>query len=157
MSAAKRRRKPKKPKLKEIPLIRKKPSESIKGDSFFQSTPVWKFGLIDMDGKWGWEKITTKQLADALAKVKNFEKQKWSEILNATHGRDNKSKHHRVSTERVCGEAQKRLADRKLDDLQELFSLRLSAKIRIWGKLENEVFHFIWFDPEHTVCPSLKK
>ena len=157
MSASKKHRKKKQPGQKHIPSSQKRPGEGIKGDSYIHLTPVWKFGLIDMDGEWGWRKITARQLADVLTKVKNFEKQNWGEILHATHGRDNKSKHHCVSTERICGEAQKRLAARKWEDLQELFSLRLSGKTRIWGKLENEVFHFIWFDPEHTVCPSLKK
>lgn len=52
---------------------------------------------------------------------------------------------------------QKRLNELRLDDYNELFSLRLSAKERVFGVLFGNVLKLLWYDPEHQVWPSPKK
>jgi hypothetical protein len=68
-------------------------------------------------------------------------------------GRNN----HRVSVEILCKEARDRLSELKLDDVDELLSLRLTGAQRIWGILEHNVVSLLWWDPNHQVCPSPKK
>ena len=44
-----------------------------------------------------------------------------------------------------------------LDNLDELVSLHLSGIERVWGFRMHAVFHVLWWDPHHRVCPSLLK
>lgn len=74
---------------------------------------------------------------------------KWSEIKS--------HQSHTVTVSTISNEAQKRLRDIQQDDIDELFSLRLSGTERIWGIRDGRVFYVLWWDPEHTVCPAHKK
>ena len=35
-----------------------------------------------------------------------------------------------------------------------LFSVRLTGRIRLWGLRDVSILRVLWWDPEHTVCPS---
>lgn len=74
---------------------------------------------------------------------------KWSEILNRNS--------HAVPISKICPEAQGRLKELKQDDVDELISLRLTGKKRVWGIRDQNILKILWWDPEHTVCPSLKR
>lgn len=113
--------------------------------------PSWRFGMLDLNGPWGWLNIKLKDLlVEIVDKLKNFESMTWGEI-------ERNKKSHLISLDKIAKKAQERLRERELDDLEELYSLRLSGKERIWGKRENEAFYIIWWDPNHSVCPAQKK
>jgi hypothetical protein len=59
--------------------------------------------------------------------------------------------------DRLCAAAQKRLAERRLDEVmeeQELFRFRVSATVRLWGFIKGSVFHVLWWDANHKVYPT---
>ncbi len=56
----------------------------------------------------------------------------------------------------LCKEAQKRIEELHLD-IDQVFSLRLTATLRIYGILENGVFNVLWYDPNHEICPAVKR
>jgi hypothetical protein len=68
-----------------------------------------------------------------------------------------KDKNHAIPVADLTREAQDRLAEIGQDDVDELFSLRLSAKERIFGILDESVMRVLWWDPDHRVCPSPKR
>ena len=70
---------------------------------------------------------------------------------------ENRDRNHHVSVSVLSDRARKRLKDLNLEDMEELFSLRLSGKERIWGILTQGVLEVLWWDPAHEVCPSSKK
>jgi hypothetical protein len=78
----------------------------------------------------------------------------WQEILSATGGRSHGNNSHNISVSELIKEARDRLAEINLDDVDELFSLRLEGKIRIWGMLDNDVLKILWYDPKHEICPQ---
>lgn len=88
----------------------------------------------------------------------HFEKKTWFEIEQETYyGRGrNKTKHHSIKIAEITSEAKSRLEDLKIEDIDELFSIRLSGKIRIWGIRKQSHFQILWFDLKHEICPSLK-
>jgi len=45
----------------------------------------------------------------------------------------------------------------ELDDTTELYELHISGLKRVWGLRHEPAFWPLWWDPEHTVCPSKKK
>ena len=113
------------------------------------ATIVWLLGQMDFDGEWSWAKITMLEFRHVHAKLKEFEKLTWAE---ASTGHRPRLK--RIPVERICREAQQRLAVLKLDDTTELYELHINGKRRVWGLRQEPAFMPLWWDPEHTVCPS---
>jgi hypothetical protein len=119
--------------------------------SFNKARPAWRLASLEMVDKWGWHSLDTEKLKDIHAKLSGFESMTWNEILvNA------KKQNHSVQVSNLSNEAKSRLQIIKQDDVDELVSLRVSGKERIWGIRENEVLNILWWDPDHEVCPSLK-
>ena len=90
-------------------------------------------------------------------KLKEFEKRTWEDIERETYGERNKTKHHFVKINKFIKEARDRLSEKKLNDTDELFSLRLEGKIRIYGNRKLNYMEIIWIDPYHEICPSKAK
>ncbi len=62
-----------------------------------------------------------------------------------------------VPVDQFYPEAKRRLKEIKMYDTDELLHMGLSGKERIWGVKIGRVFQILWWDPNHTVCPSYKK
>ena len=113
---------------------------------------VWQFQSMDFEGVWGWHqnrKISTNTLLEIRTKLAQFESMTWLEIEG--------SKSHFIEVTSLDKKAQKRLEEIKQDDIEQLFSLRLSGKQRIWGIRLGPIFKILWWDPEHEICKSNKK
>ncbi|OAD21029.1 hypothetical protein THIOM_003223 [Candidatus Thiomargarita nelsonii] len=116
-----------------------------------QDKPVWRLSLLDWDGPWGWRNIDAKKWQEILQKLGHFETRTWADIKNDGNN-------HAVEIQNSPNpEVPKRLIDIHLDDIDELFSLRLSGKERVWGILEGHILKILWWDPNHEVWPSTKK
>jgi len=116
-----------------------------------QEQPVWRFSLLDWDGPWGWRNLDAKKWQEILQKLGDFETRTWANIKSDGNN-------HFVEIKNSPNpEPQKRLTELHLDDIQELFSLRLSGKERLWGILDRSTFNILWWDPYHEVWPSTKK
>ncbi|WP_339000479.1 hypothetical protein VNN37_02220 [Lactococcus garvieae] len=111
--------------------------------------PKWRFKKRDCEHEtWGLD--ITEEL---LRKLMNFETMTWSQILLKA-----KKQNHQIKTYTLSKEAQKRLTILKLDDYDEICSLRLDGTHRLYGILDEDgVFSIIWDDLHHEVCPSSKK
>lgn len=87
-------------------------------------------------------------------KLKEFEQLTWDEIEKQTYGKSGKSKHHAIQTNSLVKEAQERLKKLKQDDVDEVFSLRLEGKLRVFGIRDNNCLKILWVDLNHEVCES---
>lgn len=114
------------------------------------SKPVWRFSYLDWDGPWCPSKCKESGVRGLLDRLAAFESMSWVEIKS--------SGSHTVGAEGIIKQARDRLTDRKLDEWADhLTSLRITGKQRLWGFLRADVFHALWWDPEHEVYPSKKK
>jgi len=118
-----------------------------------QCLPEFKADLMDLEGPWNWS-IDPKQLKELFLKIFDSQKLTWQSL------RERGS--HLVKTKNLCAEAQKRLMELQKGpledlDLEEIYSLRLTGKKRVWGIKDGNIFRLLWWDPEHEVCPSHKK
>jgi hypothetical protein len=104
--------------------------------------------MLDEGGPWGWAKADPQKLGELREKLSNFETMAWNEVFRSG------SKNKRIPVEHLCPDAQRRLEKRRLDDVEELYELRIAGKPRIWGIRQDAVYYLLWWDPEHTVCPS---
>ncbi len=123
-----------------------------------------KFSLNDSAFKWTFENCLwdsacwedckdLKSFAEKiLSKLQNLESQKWQEILNSSGG---KSEGHGNNNHFVM--ADKLPRDEKfafirlgyMEKYEKVFSLRLSAKERLIGFVDLNVFHILWYDAAH--------
>jgi hypothetical protein len=148
----------KKPKKTFGITLKKEPRSSEPAGYKYQNIS-WQFGLFDINSNWGLKAIKNRDdffEKELFPKLKNFENNNWEEIERQTHGRENKSKHHSVTIDKIIREAQNRLNELNLNDIDELFSLRLDGKFRIWGIRKFGYLQILWLDPEHEICPAGK-
>lgn len=126
----------------------KLPAESAKsGDGEIIS---WHLRTADLEGPWGWKSCNPQAFWDLIgAKIGSFEQMTWGEIVRGGS--------HSVPIGKLVPDAQKRLSEINQDDVDDLFSLRLSGKQRILGIRTRSILKVLWWDPEHTACPSEKK
>jgi hypothetical protein len=88
--------------------------------------------------------VTLKQLG-------GFESMTWDEVLSASGGRGQKggNNHHAIAYDGLTKQAKIRLAEIKMDDIEEVFSLRFSGKLRLYGIRSLRVCRLLWIDPWH--------
>jgi hypothetical protein len=108
-------------------------------------SPVFRFSLVDLEGKWGWHNVTAHNLRLALQRLKACESQTWKEIEG--------DKNHLIPFHKICLDARKRLEELNYDDFDGLFSIRVTQVYRIWGFRSDHVLQLLWYDPEHSVYP----
>lgn len=154
---AKNKSKKKQPKSRKV-QARKIPSKAANVDSYLQQSPVWRLSLVDHDGKWGWKAIGhTRWEKDLLPKLQDFESMSWHEIDKASGGRRQGTNSHPIDVEKLCKEAQDRLTELNINDIDQVYSLRLQGEHRVIGIRENNILKIIWFDFKHEICVSEKK
>lgn len=139
------------PKTAYVPTVSKTPKVEAAPNAYDQH-PAWRISSMEMIGPFGWQTIPNNKVVEIINKLSALERLTWKEILA-----DRNQGHHRVSVDRIIKEAQDRLRKIRQDDVYELVSLRLSGKERVWGIFEAGVLRILWWDPEHQICPSIKK
>ena len=77
----------------------------------------------------------------------------WAEIYRAVADKKSGNMHHNIDTGDIVKDAQTRLIELRLDDVDQIFSMRLSNKIRLWGIKDGRALRFIWHDANHEICP----
>jgi hypothetical protein len=108
--------------------------------------PVWRLGLMDMTGGWGWRNATPEDLHQVWARLKCFESMTWGEIERSPSCGS-------MGVEGICEGARERLVAISRDDIDTLYKLRVTSAGRIWGIRNQHVFELLWWDPGHTVYP----
>ena len=119
-------------------------------DSIFK----WTFENCLWEHK-GWEDCKSLRMfsENILSKLQNFETQKWQEILDSSGG---KSEGHGNNNHFII--ADKLPRDEKIifiklgymEKFEKVFSLRLSAKERLIGFVDLNVFNILWYDAKHN-------
>lgn len=144
-----------KPKHKRPSLIEEpKPSKTPKaiGIDIWSLNPAWRIKILEMQNPFGWHEIDEATLHYIRQKLSDFERMTLNEIFVVA-----KKQNHPVPVKGLCPEAQKRLEELKLFDVDEVYCLHLSGKERVWGIRDLNVLILLWWDPNHEVCPSEKK
>lgn len=139
----------KQPRLRFHPEAAKTPLTADPRD-FLQCHPRWRFSLLQLDGPYGWSALSLADAQELTGSLRQLERRKWSEIFVRS-----KKHNHSVTVDLLSPAARKELRRHQLDDRDELWSLRITGRQRVWGILEEDVFYLLWWDPEHRVCPSM--
>lgn len=146
----------KKPKHKSFPHKKSpKTEKGINPEAFWDKTPTWCFEYVDKAHP-RWFITDTVIDPEFLDKLIDFERQTWGEILTATSGKSRGTRNHSIRIDELCRGARKRWGELNRHE-DALYSIRIKSKHRWWGLIQAGVFHFIWSDLNHEICPSLKK
>lgn len=138
------------PKQKASPKRGKVPREAS-AQNLARQTFIWRVTSVDMAGQWGWGSVDLSLLfAEVIPKLHEYESMTWADV-------EGPSGSHFVACDGLCRDAQSRLQEISLDDVEELFSLRITGRRRVWGIRDGRVLQVLWWDPNHEVCPSEKK
>lgn len=108
---------------------------------------AWRFCHVDSGGPWSFGHLTFAEIMDKLA---SFESMTIHELFSKG---EEPGKHYEVAA-LPTKVARDRLEELQLSDMTRISRLRLSGKERLYGFLEDNCFHIVWWDPEHTVWPS---
>lgn len=113
---------------------------------------VWRFGEIDDEGSWALSRIGRERLKVLLGHLRSFESMTVNEVFapNSEHGK-------RYRVEDLPKAASDRLVEIGRDDETEIARLRCGGKPRLYGFLRENVFHVLWWDPQHAVWPTRKR
>ena len=137
------------PKLKNPPTV-----SGLPGSSNSAERICWRFEHVDHDGPWGFREVSAEQLCHILEKLRDFEKMTVNELFRRG-GEPGKS--YEISG-LPTREARERLDALRLADQTQISRLRLTGERRLYGFLDDEnVFHVVFWDPEHEIWPSRKK
>lgn len=136
----------------------RKPRSRKRASNFDQMRPVWSFAIADKEGVESLysDRSCREWCSTILAKLRDFESMTWADIKRQTN-RAGKTRNHYVATRNLTRSARERLEKLKQDDVERLFSLRLSSRIRIYGIVDGHILKIIWYDPEHRLYPSKPK
>lgn len=145
-------------KQKETVSSAKRPVSIEDPEGYLKKHPVWTFQQCDLDNaKWSLKKSSS-FFDDILAKLISYEGMTWGEIQAASGGKSTGkgTNNHFEYISQMSREAQERAKEIHLD-VDQLFSLRLTGRKRLYGILDNGIFSVIWYDSEHEIYPSVKK
>lgn len=126
--------------------------------------PTWQFTLFDKDHKlWGWKALEN-NIKEIFFFLSSLEGMSWHDIKqqNGGRGKNGGTNHHPVLISDLTKVAKDRLNYLKLDDHEELFSLRVNNTRRIYGIKHNRILKILWYDEYHgnnnsSVFPTKKR
>ena len=140
------------------PTETKKVGKQYEPDDYLSSHVSWRFSRMDRGGDWGYNQINKNNAwKDVFQKLRDFDSMTWDALLKDRRGKSRGNANHWIPKEKLSKKARDRLNDVKRFDIEEVFSLRLTGKIRIFGVRNGSVLEILWYDPKHEVCPSTKR
>jgi hypothetical protein len=148
-------------KKKNVPKVKKPPGKiapsadlmreascTIPGASDSPDRICWRFSHFDWDGPWG-----SLDLNELVGRLRSFES---NTILELFNHKDEPGKRYDLPAlpNKV---AVARLDAIGLGDQDHIWRLRTTNTGRLYGFLVHNVFHPVFWDPEHEIWPSPKR
>lgn len=144
-------RKPRNKKSKSAKNPKLEKQSKIQQEPDIHSTSIaWRFSEHDRGGNWAWIKLSCPiKYKEVIERLQEFENKNWNEV--------EKSGSHLVEVTKLVKSARDRLLKIHKSDIYELMSFRITGKNRVWCLWKPHVMEILWWDPNHEICPSLKK
>ena len=125
---------------------------SLPGQENSDQRLCWRFQFMDRQAPWGLASIQPADWPVIIDKLRNLETMTVHEVF-AQSGNPGKDYDLAALPTRA---ATGRLHDLDLDDQDRVSRIRLGGKLRLYGFRHGNIFHILWWDPEHQVWPSKK-
>jgi hypothetical protein len=112
---------------------------------------MWRLHNLRLAQPFGWADISREDMLGVIERLRALETMTWNEILVGA-----KKQNHTLASNEICKEAQVCLAT-DWQGADEVVSVRVTGRKRVWGIRENGVLYLLWWDPTHAVYPVEKK
>lgn len=141
-----------KPTLSAVPSRKEQPKlpPGLPGSDNSGERLCWRFEHVDNDGPWGFVGLQADAISGLLAQLVQFEKMTVNE---AFHRGDYPGKCYDLEA-LPNARALERLEERQLADQDKIWRLRIGGTGRLYGFLADNVFHVVFWDPDHEIWPS---
>ncbi|HWT04909.1 MAG TPA: hypothetical protein VN224_04060 [Xanthomonadales bacterium] len=140
------------PRTGVIVHVEKRPKFTTEPGSIMDLRPAWRLGNLRMKAPFGWDAITGDEMKQVVEHFKGLESMTWSAILIGA-----KKHNHNCDVAEMCRQAQACLIEDWQGGADEILTMRLTNRKRIWGILEGAVVYLLWWDPTHAVYPTEPK
>lgn len=143
---------------RELASGKKQPRAVADHENYLRKHPVWSFSRCDRThDRWAIGKCSS-FYDEIIDKLISYEGMTWAEIQAAAGGKSagHGTNNHFENISDLSAEAQKRANEINLME-DQLFSLRLTAKSRLYGILSDGTFSLIWYDANHEIYPMKGK
>jgi hypothetical protein len=137
------------PKVAASPATDKRARIAREPDEGEHERVSWRLGDADLDGAFGWGDISDAELGSVYRVLREVDKRHW----NAASG-DGMGQIKSIPVGKLSRDARSRLQAIQRDDEDWLHEIRLGGQPRLWGIRRRSVFHILWWDPNHLVCPA---
>lgn len=140
----------KQPIISSNPQVSKIPKISNLPPKFRDGHIAWRFNSADRGGPFAWSNLNDPvEYKKVIERLTDFETMNESQLAQQNC--------HFIPIDDLSPDAQKRLLDINIDDLDELYSFRIKGRPRVFGVHRGSYMRVLWYDPEHKVCISRKK
>lgn len=112
---------------------------------------AWRIGKIQLVEPYSWHVLDANDVARMRAKLGSLERSTWKDVF--VH--DARNNHSIRSDQLKCPVARKWMADHMADQ-PLLWTIRVSAKERIWGIVSEGAYQIVFWDPDHLIWPVPK-
>lgn len=126
---------------------------SLPGAANSDERLAWRFTHVDHDGPWGFSEVEPSVLCGILSHLANFESMTLNEVF---HRGGYPGKDYDVAAI-PNSDALVRLEAVGLADQTKIWALRLGGEPRLYGFMDENIFHVVFWDPEHEIWPSRLK
>lgn len=111
--------------------------------------PLWAFRIVDLGGPWCWSALGGDALREVLQRMRELETMTWHAISETGS--------HFIDVVRLSAAARDRLMEIQQDDVDQVYSVRVTGRRRIIGIRDGGVLRVLWWDPSHEVCPAPRR
>lgn len=113
---------------------------------------AWRVGRIQLIDPYGWSELDPPGIERVKARLASLERLTWSDIFEKDAGNN-----HAIDVEDFrCPKAKKWMRI-NLPDQPTLWTIRVTAKERIWGILSEGAYQIVFWDPQHLIWEIPKK
>lgn len=140
-------KKNKRPRYTNAPKPTKAPKVKEEPAAFRGGVLAWRFNAVDKGGPFNWLNLNDPQeYKETVEKLADFETMSEPQLGN--------SGCHFIKVQHLSKPATDRLVQLKLDDIDQVYSLRITGGKRIICIHRNQYMRVLWYDPDHLVCPA---
>ncbi|MGW0032139.1 hypothetical protein ACWDXD_20215 [Streptomyces sp. NPDC003314] len=125
------------------------PASLLPGAANSKERVSWRFTHVDHESRWGFDRMEAPVLCEVLTKLADCE----SMTLNELRTSRRLFKEYELPSG-LCKEALSRLTAMGRDDQTRIHRLQFTGTQRLYGFLDDNVFHIVWWDPDHEVYPT---
>lgn len=118
---------------------------------FWDVPLTWDTSIMDHNkhDPWHWD-LSVAELKELLRVLHTVSRQPWRTVCQMADD-DGTKRHHFQKTETLGVRARNRLVAIQLGEVDNLFRLRATEQLRVWGWVDRGVFRLLWFDRSHKV------